>query len=239
VQGATITNMRQRMEESGLVRRRRDPEDNRLVRVFLTRAGRKKGEPSPDNSRNLRALSLKELGFITKPFDVLSLSPVKGDLYFEETHTQKPEIRINRMDQVQQKTLEELRQILTATKTIAVVGLSDKPDRPSHTIPAYLQEQGYHIIPVNPRLSEALGEKAYPSLRDVPVAVDVVEIFRRAEDVPPLVEEAIAIGAKVVWMQLGIVNEEAAARAEAAGLTVVMDTCMGATHRLLRSKGEI
>ena len=139
----------------------------------------------------------------------------------------------------QRKTLEELRQILATTKTIAVVGLSDKPDRPSHTIPAYLQRQGYRIIPVNPKISEALGEKAYPSLRDVPVPVDVVEIFRHAEDAPPIVEDAIAIGAKVVWMQLGIVNEEAAARAEAAGLTVVMDTCMGATHQLLRSKGEI
>ncbi len=138
-----------------------------------------------------------------------------------------------------QKTLEELRSILLMTKTIAVVGLSDKPDRPAHTIPAYLQEQGYRIIPVNPKLSDALGEKAYPSLLDVPVPVDVVEIFRRAEDVPPIVEDAIKIGAKVVWMQTGIVNEEAAARAEAAGLTVVMDTCMGATHQKLRSTGEI
>ena len=138
-----------------------------------------------------------------------------------------------------QKTLEELRQILAMTKTIAVVGLSDKPDRPSHSIPAYLQEQGYRIIPVNPKLSEVLGEKAYISLRDVPLPVDVVDIFRRAEDVPPIVEEAIAIGAKVVWMQLGIINEEAASRAETAGLTVVMDTCMGATHELLRSMGKL
>jgi predicted CoA-binding protein len=84
-----------------------------------------------------------------------------------------------------------------------------------------------------------LGEKAYASLRDVPERVDVVEIFRKAEDVPPIVEDAIAIGAKVVWMQLGIVNEEAAQRAEAAGLKVVMDTCMGATHQLLREMGEI
>jgi predicted CoA-binding protein len=137
------------------------------------------------------------------------------------------------------KTLDELRQILNATKTIAVVGLSDKPDRPSHTIPVYLQEQGYRIIPVNPKIAEALGEKAYASLRDIPEPVDVVEIFRKAEDVPPIVEDAIAIGAKVVWMQLGIINQEAAARAEAAGLIVVMDTCMGATHQLLRSKGEI
>jgi uncharacterized protein len=144
------------------------------------------------------------------------------------------------MSQLKQyKTLEDLRQILQSTRTIAVVGFSDKPDRPSHAIPAYLQEQGYRIIPVNPKLSEALGEKAYPSLREVPVPIDVVEIFRRSEDVPPIVEDAIAVGAKVVWMQLGIVNEEAAARAEAAGLRVVMDTCMGATHQHLRSRGEI
>ena len=139
----------------------------------------------------------------------------------------------------QQKSLDDLREILVKTKTIAVVGLSDKPDRPGHRIPAYLQSQGYRIIPVNPMLSEVLGEKAYPSLREIPVPVDVVEIFRRAEDVPPAVEEAIAIGAKIVWMQLGIVNEEAASRAESAGLGVVMDTCMGATHQLLRSQGKI
>lgn len=139
----------------------------------------------------------------------------------------------------QQKTLEELRQILATIHTIAVVGLSDKPDRPANRIPAYLQSQGYRIIPVNPRLAEALGEKAYPSLREIPVPVDVVEIFRRAEEVPPIVEDAIAIGTKVVWMQPGIVNEAAASRAEAAGLDVVMDTCMGATHHLLRAQGKI
>jgi uncharacterized protein len=144
------------------------------------------------------------------------------------------------MSEVQQhKTLEELHQILETAHTIAVVGLSDKPDRPSNRIPAYLQSQGYRIIPVNPKLSEALGEKAYSSLREIPVPVDVVEIFRRAQEVLPIVEDAIAIGAKVVWMQTGIINEEAAARAEAAGLTVVMDTCMGATHQLLRSQGKI
>jgi len=137
------------------------------------------------------------------------------------------------------KSLEELRQILATTKTIAVVGLSDKADRPSHAIPAYLQEQGYRIIPVNPNIGEALGEKAYTSLRDIPVNVDVVEVFRRSEDVPPIVEDAIAIGAKVVWLQSGIVNEQAALRAEAAGLTVVMDTCMGDTHKLLRAMGKI
>jgi len=134
---------------------------------------------------------------------------------------------------------DELRSILAAAKTIAVVGISDKTDRPGHAIPAYLQEQGYRIIPVNPRLSEVLGEQTYASLLEIPGPVDVVEIFRRAEDVPPVVEDAIAIGARVVWMQTGIVNEEAAARARAAGLSVVMDTCMGATHRLLRSKGQV
>jgi predicted CoA-binding protein len=133
----------------------------------------------------------------------------------------------------------KLSQILLTSKTIAVVGLSNKPDRPAQTIPAYLQQQGYRIIPVNPTLTEALGEKAYASLRDIPEPVDVVEIFRRPDDVPDVVEEAIAIGAKVVWMQSGIVNQAAAARAESAGLQVVMDACMGATHRALRDAGEI
>jgi len=128
---------------------------------------------------------------------------------------------------------------LNQTKTIAVVGLSDKPDRDSYQIASYLQQQGYRIIPVNPRVNEVLGEKAYPSLRDVPDPVDVVDIFRRSEDVPPIVEDAIAIGAKVVWMQAGIVNEEAAARAEAAGLAVIMDACMRSAHRTLRASGRI
>jgi predicted CoA-binding protein len=129
--------------------------------------------------------------------------------------------------------------ILGSSKTIAVVGLSAKPDRPGHTIPAYLQRQGYRIIPVNPNLREALGEQAYSSLLELPAPVDVVLIFRRSEDVPPIVEEAIRIGAKVVWMQLGIFHEQAAARAEQAGLRVVMDTCMGTTHRMMRARGEI
>ena len=135
--------------------------------------------------------------------------------------------------------LQELAEILRSHKTIAVVGLSRKPNRPSYSIPAYLQQQGYRIIPVNPKLDEALGEPAYTSLKDIPTPVDIVQIFRRSEDVPPVVDDAIAIGAKVVWMQLGITNEEAAAQAEAAGLKVVMDTCMGATHRLLRAHGEV
>lgn len=142
-------------------------------------------------------------------------------------------------DELQRKTLEELGEILTFTRTIVVVGISDKPERPGNHIPAYLQKEGYRIIPVNPMLKEVLGEKAYASLRDIPEPVDVVDIFRKAEDVPPIVEDAIAIGAKVVWMQLGIVNEAAAKRAEEVGLTAVMDTCMGETHRHLRALGKI
>jgi uncharacterized protein len=134
---------------------------------------------------------------------------------------------------------EALREILAENKAIAVVGLSPKPDRPSNTVPAYLQEQGYRIIPVNPKIAEALGEKAYPSLREIPVPVDIVQIFRRSEDVPPVVEDAIAIGAKVVWMQEGIVNQAAADRAEAAGLKVVMDMCMRVIHRLLHGGGYL
>ena len=136
-------------------------------------------------------------------------------------------------------TWEDVRNILTSTKTIAVVGLSNKPDRPSHEIASYLKDEGYRIIPVNPAITEALGEKAYPSLRDIPQRVDVVQIFRKSEDVPPIVEDAIAIGAKVVWMQSGIMNEEAAARAETARLKVVMDACMRAAHRTLRAEGQI
>ncbi len=134
---------------------------------------------------------------------------------------------------------EDVQQILTQARTIAVVGLSDTPDRDSYQVAAYLQQQGYRIIPVNPRVKEVLGEKAYPSLRDIPEPVEVVQIFRRSEDVPPVVEDAIAIGARVVWMQAGIVNEEAAARAAAAGLRVVMNACMRVAHRALRAAGRL
>jgi uncharacterized protein len=140
---------------------------------------------------------------------------------------------------MEKPSMQEMSKILKTSHTIAVVGLSSKPNRPGYTIPAYLQEQGYRIIPVNPALTGVLGEKAYASLQDIPESVDIVQVFRRSEDVPPVVEEAIAIGAKVVWMQAGIINEQAAARAREAGLQVVMDTCMGATHRALRARGEI
>jgi predicted CoA-binding protein len=121
--------------------------------------------------------------------------------------------------------------LLESVETIAVVGLSSRRSRAGYYVPAYLQKQGYRIIPVNPYLEEALGEKAYPDLPAVPHAVDLVLLFRRPEAVPPSVEEAIEIGAKAVWMQLGIVNEAAARRAREAGLDVVMDACMMVEHR--------
>jgi len=111
-------------------------------------------------------------------------------------------------------------------KTIAVVGISDNPERPSNFVAKFLEEHGYSIIPVNPNLTEWDGKKCYPDLLSIPVKVDVVDIFRRPEAIPPIVDEAIAIKAKAVWMQEGIVNEEAAVKAHEAGLEVVMDRCM-------------
>ncbi|MDO8728085.1 MAG: CoA-binding protein [Candidatus Methanoperedens sp.] len=111
-------------------------------------------------------------------------------------------------------------------KTIAVVGISDNPERPSNFVAKFLEERGYTIIPVNPNLTEWEGKKCYPDLLSIPVKVDVVDIFRRPDAIPPIVDEAIAIKAKVVWMQEGIVNEEAAAKARDAGIEVVMDRCM-------------
>jgi predicted CoA-binding protein len=131
---------------------------------------------------------------------------------------------------------EEARELLETVKTIAVVGLSANPERVSNSVARYMQEAGYRIIPVNPGIREALGEKAYASLRDIPEKVDLVNIFRRSEDVPPVVDEAIAIGAKGVWMQEGIINEEAADKARAAGLKVVMDSCIKVQHSRLPGK---
>jgi predicted CoA-binding protein len=128
---------------------------------------------------------------------------------------------------------EKLRQILKNAHTIATVGLSDSPERVSYHIAAYLKAQGYRVIPVNPTIEHTLGEKAYPDLLSVPGPVDVVQIFRKPEDVPPIVEQAIQKGAKVIWMQEGITNPEAAAQAEAAGLEVVQDHCMRVEHRRL------
>jgi predicted CoA-binding protein len=123
--------------------------------------------------------------------------------------------------------------ILRSARTIAVVGLSNKPDRPSYEVASYLQQAGYRIIPVNPTIAEALGERAYRSLREIPEPVDVVQIFRRPSEVPAVVEDAIAIGAKVVWMQPGAENEQAAARARAAGLEAVVGACMMTVHRAM------
>lgn len=112
---------------------------------------------------------------------------------------------------------------LANASTIAVVGISPRPERPSHYVARYLQEQGYRIIPVNPMLETALGERCYPNLKSVPERVDMVDIFRRSEHVGPIVDDAIAIGAKYIWMQDGVVDEAAAVRAREAGLSVVMD----------------
>ena len=120
--------------------------------------------------------------------------------------------------------------IFDSARTIAVVGLSANPYRPSHGVARYLQRAGYRIIPVNPNLTEVLGERAYPTLRDVPEAVDVVDVFRRSEFVGPIVDDAIAIKARAVWMQDGVIDEAAAQRARAAGLEVVMDDCMMRRH---------
>jgi predicted CoA-binding protein len=124
-------------------------------------------------------------------------------------------------------------EILNSSKTIAVVGLSTRRERPSFAVASYLKEQGFRIIPVNPTAAEILGERSYPDLSSIPEKVDVVDIFRRSEEVLPIVEEAIKIGAKAVWMQEGVVNEEAAGHARDAGLLVVMDKCMLKEHRRL------
>ncbi len=115
--------------------------------------------------------------------------------------------------------------------TIAVVGLSSDEARESHGVSAYMQASGYGIVPVNPAETEVLGEKAYPTVASIPAAVEIVNVFRRSEAVPSVVDDAIAAGAKVIWMQEGIVNEEAAAMARAAGLEVVMDRCIRTEHR--------
>ena len=126
---------------------------------------------------------------------------------------------------------ETMIRIMKTCHTIAVVGFSRFTGKAGHYVPAYLQKQGYRIIPVNPHLTEGLGEKAYAQLGDIPEAVDLVLLFQRSENVPPFVDKAIEIGAKAVWMQLGIAHEGAAAAARAAGLDVVQDTCMLVAHR--------
>jgi predicted CoA-binding protein len=128
---------------------------------------------------------------------------------------------------------KEMKEILLSARTIASVGLSSNQEKESYWIVSYLKDQGYRILPVNPTATEILGEKSYPDLSSIPEKVDVVQVFRKPEDVPPVVDEAIKIGAKVVWMQEGVRHEEAAQKARAAGLQVIMDACMRATHRRL------
>ena len=131
----------------------------------------------------------------------------------------------------QRQAIDEL---LRSAKTIAVVGASDKPGKPSHRVAFYLMHAGFEVYPVNPTFKELGGRPAYPDLGSVPVKIDIVDIFRRPEQVLPVVEEAIAVGARAVWMQEGIVNEEAAERARAAGLLVVMDRCVMKEHRRMK-----
>ncbi len=124
---------------------------------------------------------------------------------------------------------DEIRALLERSTTIAVVGASGNPERPSYGVMKTLQHAGFKVIPVNPKETEILGERVYASLADIPVAVDIVDVFRKAEDTPPIADEAVRIKAKAFWLQPGIVSEEAAARASAGGLVVVMDLCVGAT----------
>lgn len=126
-----------------------------------------------------------------------------------------------------------VRELLKTARVIAVVGLSSRKHRPSFGVSEYMQRAGYRIIPINPNESSVLGEKAYASLDDVPEKIDIVDIFRRSEFVPEIVEQAIRVGAGAVWMQEGVIHEEAAARARAAGLTVVMDRCILKEHQRL------
>ena len=136
---------------------------------------------------------------------------------------------------------EHLTHILQHCRTIAVVGLSPRPDRDSFEVAAYLQAHGYRVIPVNPNATEVLGEKAYATLREAArhEPIDLVDCFRNSPDIPPIVDDAIAIGAKAVWMQLAIRHPAAAAKAEAAGLLVVQDRCIKIDHRALLAAGRL
>src|SRR5882672_10970566 len=134
---------------------------------------------------------------------------------------------------------QELKELLTNASTIAIVGASSNPDKASYGIMQKLQKAGYKVIPVNPRETAILGEQSYPALVDVPERIDIVDVFRRAEDTPAIADDAVTIGAKALWLQTGVVSEEAAARAKAGGLPVVMDLCIGATHSLLRVPSKV
>ena len=128
---------------------------------------------------------------------------------------------------------DELRALLTSAKSVAMVGASSDPEKASHGIMRKLLAAGYRVIPVNPKETEVLGRRAYASLDDLPERVDIVDVFRRAEDTPPIADQAVRIGARALWLQSGITSEDAAARAAAGGLIVVMDACIGSMHTLL------
>jgi predicted CoA-binding protein len=134
-------------------------------------------------------------------------------------------------------TYEAYARALRGLSTIAVVGLSNKPHRTSYGVAEYLQRHGFRIVPVNPNIAETLGEPAYPSVRHVPFDVDIVQVFRRSELVPPVIDDTVAHGARLVWMQSGIRNDAAARAAEAAGIDVVMDACLMVVHRVLSARG--
>ncbi|MFC5403169.1 CoA-binding protein [Cohnella soli] len=133
---------------------------------------------------------------------------------------------------------DEIKAILQQSNTIAVVGLSDDPDKTSHMVSAAMQKKGYRIIPVNPNASTILGETSYPSLKDVPVPIDIVNVFRRPEHTPPIAQEAVEIGAKTLWLQLGILNEEAGSIAQAGGLNIIMDRCIKVEDSILLPHGK-
>ena len=127
----------------------------------------------------------------------------------------------------------QIRHILETAVTVAIVGLSDKPDRDSYRVAEYLQDHGYQIVPVNPTVESVLGQKSYTRVADIPGQIDIVDVFRKPDAVPPVVAEAIEARARVVWLQAGVVNQEAAETAEAAGLQVVMDRCIKMEHQRL------
>ncbi len=132
---------------------------------------------------------------------------------------------------------EDLSRILTATQRIAVVGMSPKPSRPSNQVAAYLMAAGFEVIPVNPGQTIIMGLKCYPDLESIPGRVDIVDVFRRAAEVPAIVDSALRIRAKVLWLQLGVIHAEAALRAQAAGLIVIMDRCLKVEHQRLQDSG--
>jgi uncharacterized protein len=133
---------------------------------------------------------------------------------------------------------DELRTVFETAQVVAVVGASDNPDKASHGIPAYLQEQGYRIVPVNPGGGTVLGEEAVASLAEVDEDIDIVDVFRPSEETPEIAEQAVAAGAKVLWLQKGISNDDASEIAREAGLTVVMDACIMQAHRRVRAEGS-